>query len=76
MLVSSRKGLVLWLYGVLKKHPHRGQKNQVSQVVTLAPVSTRHLSVFRICKLLLLIHPEIQFDSCTTYLDVEDFREY
>ena len=23
-----------------------------------------------------MIHPEIQLDSCTTYLDVEDFKEY
>ena len=33
MLISSRQGLVPWLYGVLKKHPHREQKNHGSQAV-------------------------------------------
>ena len=39
-----------------------------------ALVSTRHPSLPWICKHLLAIYLEIQLNSCTTYLNIKDFR--
>ena len=41
-----------------------------------ALVNTWHPSLPRICQLLSAIHPAIQSDSYTSYLNVEDFEEY
>ena len=73
--ISSKRGLVPWLCGILERHLHKKQKNQESQAVAWAPVSTKHPSLPHICQLLLAIHLEIQSDSFITYLDVKDFRE-
>ena len=52
------------------------KKIKVIKLGSKPQVSTRHPSLSRICQLLLAIHLGIQSDSCTTYLNVEDFREY
>ena len=74
VLILSGKSLVPQLCSILEKHGRR--KNQDSQKVARIPFSTRYLSVSRICKPLSQNYPGIQLNSWTTYLNIEDVREY
>ena len=57
MSISLGRGLVPWLCGIFKRHPHRKQKNWDIYAVAWALLSTRHPNFPQICKLLLPIYP-------------------
>lgn len=56
MSILSERRLILQLFSIFEKHPHRRQNNQGNKVVAWALVNIRHPNLFYICQLLLVIH--------------------